>query len=237
MKLERLDKLLASRSALSRADIQRLCRQGRVTVDEKVKRSASVKVSPASELCIDGDAVAPLPMFVMYHKPAGVHATMSDEWGRASLEGVLKPDWEGSLHPVGRLDAETTGLLMFCRDGTWTQRLLHPRHGIEREYIAQIERPVADPEALTAQLAEGVNTALGVATARVESIRGDRVRLVVTEGKHRMVRRMLANAGHPVVALHRLRYGGFHLGDLPEGQTRALSDEAWRWLKEKADAT
>ena len=135
---------------------------------------------------------------------------------------MIPPLWRGRLHPVGRLDADTTGLLPFCADGAITQHLLHPRRAYEREYTATVEP--APREGLAALLAAGVRTADGVHTARVVSIVGSDVRLVVTEGRHRMVRRMLANAGHPVIALHRLRFGPFELGPLPVGEWRPATE-------------
>jgi 23S rRNA pseudouridine2605 synthase len=119
------------------------------------------------------------------------------------------------LHPVGRLDADTDGLLLFSADGALTQRLLHPRRAIPRTYLATVEGSPGD--ALRAALAAGVRTADGVFGGEVLSIEGDQVTVRVTEGKHRMVRRMLANAGHGVVALRRLAYGPFVLGDLAVG--------------------
>src|SRR5690606_38497311 len=107
-------------------------------------------------------------------------------------------------------------------DGRVTQRLLHPRHGVEKVYVAEVEgAPGAE---LAARLAAGVGTALGVHTARAVRMEGQRVELAVTEGKHRMVRRMLANCGHPVRALHRVAMGPLRLDDLAPGAWRPTTD-------------
>lgn len=227
--MERLDKIIARRTAHSRKDARRLCKRGRVSVGGEITRDASARVDPGGDIRLDGEPLEPLPLFVMYHKPPGVISTMDDEWGRDSLAGVLPTRWRGQLHPVGRLDADTTGLLMFSSDGKLTQYLLHPRRAIEREYIARVEGEI-DGEALTAALAAGVETSDGVIPATVVDAAGQSVRLIVTEGKHRMVRRILANAGHPVLELHRVRYGEFELGALVEGDLRALSDDETAWL-------
>ncbi|MCA9547636.1 MAG: rRNA pseudouridine synthase, partial [Myxococcales bacterium] len=119
------------------------------------------------------------------------------------------------------------GLLLFSRDGTLTQRLLHPRRAVPRTYRATV---VGRPdEGLVAALTAGVETAAGTFTAVVERLEGDTVELTVTEGKHRMVRRMLNNAGFPVKTLQRLRYGAVELGDLAEGEVAAVEDEAAEW--------
>jgi 23S rRNA pseudouridine2605 synthase len=152
-----------------------------------------------------------------------VLSTLRDPWGREGLESALPPQFAGRFHAVGRLDKDTSGLLLFSRDGKLTQFLLHPRRQIPRTYRATID--VDPPAGLQAQLAEGVETALGRFAGTVESIEGRVVQLVVREGKHRMVRRMLHNAGASVIALHRIRYGSCALGDLDEGQVRPVSPD------------
>ena len=174
------------------------------------------------------------------------------------------------MHPVGRLDYDTTGLLLFSSSGPLTQALLHPKHSIEKEYVAVVTGLV-DEEKLRTVLAEGVTTGEGVHTAQLVSalsntppsedvaaflaniksrlpseynttdlkLRGyldifdatslSTVTLTVSEGKYRMVRRMLANVGHPVVTLHRARLGEITLGDVPVGQTRTLTPIEMKW--------
>ena len=150
---------------------------------------------------------------------------MKDDQGRPDLSSVLPMEWQGTLHPVGRLDADTTGLLLFSRDGDLTHKLLHPKYGVEREYVAEVEGDL-DEELLRATLAAGVDTTEDgetlVVVAALVGVEGQEVRLTVTEGKHRMVRRLLNNCGHPVVALHRVRYGDVHLDDLEEGGSIAV---------------
>lgn len=164
-----------------------------------------------------------VPRLALFHKPLGVHSTLRDPQGRPSLATAASELVQLGLHPVGRLDAETDGLLLFSSDGALTQWLLHPKRAVEREYQATVA-PEPD-ETLAERLAAGIRTSDGIFCARVLSQEGATVTLVVTEGKHRMVRRMLANAGHPVLALRRLRYGPFVLGALPAGAWRKATEE------------
>ncbi|MGC6492528.1 MAG: pseudouridine synthase [Myxococcota bacterium] len=216
----RLDRLLAERGAGSRREVAAAIRHGRVHVDGEVLRKPSLRVSETAELRLDGVVLPPLPMVVAWHKPRGVVSTLRDPWGRPSLEGVLPEPWDGMLHPVGRLDAETTGLLLFSRDGQLTQRLLHPRRGVPRRYVAGVETLPPD---LHERLTTGVGTSDGTFTAEDICISDHDVTLTVREGKHRMVRRMLANAGAPVLTLHRVSYGAVQLAPLAEGEARALT--------------
>lgn len=222
---QRLDKRLSALSGLSRADAGRWVRAGRVQVDGEVARDAGASVPADARLAVDGLELVPAPeppRLALFHKPLGVLATVGDDHGRTSLDSVARELLDLGLHPVGRLDADTDGLLLFSADGALTQRLLHPRRAIPRTYLATVEG--SPGEALRAALAAGVRTADGVFGGEVLSIEGDQVTVRVTEGKHRMVRRMLANAGHGVVALRRLAYGPFVLGDLAVGAWRLPTD-------------
>ena len=142
----RLERLLASRGAGSRRDCGGLIRAGRVMVNGEVVRAPSKQVSPRDAVCVDGEVVSEVPLLVGYYKPLGVLSTYGDPMGRESLEDTTPKEWRRmGLHPVGRLDADTTGLLLFSSDGKLTQRLLHPRSCIEREYVAQVEGDASVP--------------------------------------------------------------------------------------------
>lgn len=238
----RLDRLLSSRGLGSRRDVSALVRAGRVASASGAPLGrADARVDASATLLVDGVACAPVPLLVAYHKPVGVHSTMRDERGRADLSSALPPAWRAAMHPVGRLDADTSGLLLFSRDGALTQRLLHPRRAVEREYVARVSGAV-EASALGERLREGVECVeagervvfcgvlLGVEAGGKgegdDAGGGSTVRVVVTEGKHREVRRMLHNAGHSVIALHRVRYGGVVLEEgLGEGEAVAVDAE------------
>lgn len=213
----RLDHLLVDRGHGSRRTVTALIRDGAVQRDGVVLTDPATDVPDDVVLVVDGEPSARLPWLLAWHKPVGVLSTLRDPWGREGLERALPEAWRG-YHPVGRLDQDTSGLLLFSRDGALTQWLLHPKRAVPRTYVATVE---VDPApGLADLLASGVPTAEGTFTAKVESVVGRDVTLTVTEGKHRMVRRMLANAGAPVAALHRVRYGPIALGDLPVGACR-----------------
>lgn len=231
-KAVRLDKLLNDAGAAgSRARCAELIKRGRVAVDGATVRSIGAKVTVGAAVTVDGNAVGVAPTLFKYHKPVGVHSTLRDDRGRPDL-GSVAPR---RTHPVGRLDADTSGLLLFSSDGAATHALLSPRRGVEKEYVADCALSGgADVDGLGAALAAGVETALGTHRATALSVvrtgpASVEVRLVVTEGKHRMVRRMLANCGFPVERLRRERHGAVLLGDLAEGAVAPV-EGADEWL-------
>ncbi len=220
----RLDDWLLDAGRGPRRDIVAACKAGRVAIDGARPRSAAQEVPLGAQVTWDGVAVARLPALLAWHKPVGVLITLDDPWGREGLDDVAPPaPWDAvTWHPVGRLDRDTSGLLLFSRLGALTQWLLHPRRAVPRTYVARVSPP---PEpGLVERLASGVDTAEGRVVASPVTLDGDAVTLTVREGKYRMVRRMLANAGHPVDALHRLSYGAVDLGDLAERAWRAVSE-------------
>jgi 23S rRNA pseudouridine2605 synthase len=248
----RLERVLSNRGHGSRSEVAVLVRQGRVRVENKVMKSPSEKIPANASITVDGVEVGAVPLLMAYHKPLNVLSSMGDPMGRPSLKEVVPVTWERmGLHPVGRLDADTTGLLLFSSDGALTQRLLHPSGGVEREYRAVVEGD-ATRLGLREELSAGVETSDGTFPATLldaklhdgslsnseggepGSMVTSTVRLMVKEGKYRMVRRILANTGHPVIDLHRVRYGGVTLDelDIPEGQFSEITDEATAWAKD-----
>lgn len=220
----RLDRLLGERGIESRKEARYLVGRGRVTVNGTLATGPEMKVEEDAEILIDDAPLLALPILLAWHKPAGIVSTLQDPWGRRTLAEVLPEAWRTRFHPVGRLDAETTGLLLFSRDGALTQRLLHPKRAVPRTYKARVARETVP--SLVARLAAGVETAEGVFTAEVLEMNGDLVTLTVREGRHRMVRRMLHNAGFSVLELTRVAFGSVALGDLPEGEARPVVGEA-----------
>ncbi len=214
----RLDKWLAQHGGLSRSEATKAIRRKQVTVDGAVCNVPRTHLPEGVEVCLDEVPIVPQPNLLVFHKPVGLVTTESDPHGRPCVG-----DWlPHRYHIVGRLDLDTHGLLLFSKDGSLTQHLLHPKRAIEREYVAKVEgEPTSE---LIEILAKGVETSVGLATATVLSIEGNVVRLVVTEGRNRVVRRMLHNAGHSVLDLQRVRYGSVELGGLAVGQTRPLTE-------------
>lgn len=228
-----LGKLVAHRAKLSRRLASQAIRRGRVQVDGARLTNPRAPIPLDAELQLDGRPLPPPPTLAVWHKPTGVQCTVGDPHGRRSLSTDAAELLELGLHPVGRLDADTSGLLLFTSSGALTQHLLHPRRQLPRTYLASVDPP---PEAeLVERLAQGIETAAGVFTGELQLLGGAQLHITVREGKHRMVRRMLANAGHPVIDLRRLAFGPFRLGELLVGTWRLPSDEEEAWVQEALD--
>jgi 23S rRNA pseudouridine2605 synthase len=228
----RLAKHLARAGVASRRAAEGLIAAGRVTVDGEVVRDPARDVDGSEEIRLDGRPVAAEPEEVVVyavHKPAGVVSTARDTHGRPTVTQLV--DAAGlRLYPVGRLDADTTGLILLTNDGELAYRLTHPRYEVPRTYLAQVGGPV--PERALRALREGVELEEGrTAPARVRQLRPGVLELVLREGRKRQVRRMCAAVGHPVVALKRVAFGPLELGALPEGAARRLRDDEVRALR------
>lgn len=216
----RLERKVAEYLGCPRKEARRSIHRGDVTVDGEVVRAPAHRLAPGAEVTVGGEVVRPPPRLVAYHKPPGVQCTVGDPHGRTSLRDTVGAWLDRGLHPVGRLDADSEGLLLLSSDGALTQRLLHPKHGTRKLYEVTVEGQV--PPDLAHRLASGVETSTGAHTAELVAVDGQVLRVAVQEGKHRMVRRMLANLGLPVTRLVRLAMGNIELGDLEPGTTRVL---------------
>ena len=228
MPAERVQRLLARAGYGSRRACEQLIVEGRVTVNDSVAVLGDRADPVKDHVRVDGVPVNldPTVRYYALHKPAGVVTTMRDPQGRPDVREYL-PSGE-RVFPVGRLDRETEGLLLLTNDGDLANGLLHPRFGVEKEYLAEVE---GSPTARhLAMLRRGIDLDDGPAravSAHVAGRSGGRaaVRLVMTEGRKREVRRLLAAVGLPVTRLVRLRVGPIRLGRLPPGQLRELTHE------------
>jgi 23S rRNA pseudouridine2605 synthase len=215
----RLNAYLARAGIASRRGADELVKAGRVRVNGELGRLDTF-VGPSDVVEVDGRRVARQRLaYVLLHKPAGVVTTARDPHGRSTVVDVVGHDVR--VVPVGRLDTETTGALLLTNDGPLAHRLAHPRYGVEKVYVADVEGEPSDETLL--RLAEGVRLEDGrTAPARVRRLAPSRVELVLHEGRKRQVRRMLEAVGHPVLHLHRSIYAGLELGDLGPGEWREL---------------
>jgi 23S rRNA pseudouridine2605 synthase len=218
----RLNRFLASTGLGSRRAVEELIRAGRVTVNGEVA-GLSARVSAGDDVRVDGRQVsAEATACLLLNKPAGVVTTAADTHGRRTVLDLV--DSPLRLFPVGRLDLETTGALLLTNDGDLAHRLMHPRHGVEKTYLAQV-RGHPDQGVLD-QLSAGVSLEDGVTAPAVVALSAaDTIELTIHEGRNRQVRRMCEAVGHPVVQLHRSRYAGLGLGDLQPGEWRELTSE------------
>lgn len=230
---ERLQKVLARNGIGSRRTCEDLIDEGRVTVNGAVARlGARVQVA-VDTVAVDGVVVGVDPelRYVLLHKPVGVVTTAKDPGGRPTVVDLVPTDER--LFPVGRLDADTEGLLLLTNDGPLTHRLTHPSFGVEKEYLVWVEGKPSRG-ALRA-LREGVELDDGVtAPARVSVVEPDVVRLVIHEGRNRQVRRMCEAVGHPVRRLVRVRIGPLTDSTLGPRQWRDLAITEVRALEQAA---
>src|SRR5215217_2217 len=218
----RLNAYLARAGVASRRGAEQLILAGRVRVNGEVAGLATF-VELRDSVEVDGAKIEPEPLtYVLLHKPAGVVTTASDPQGRPTVVGLV--GHERRVVPVGRLDADTTGMLLLTNDGPLAHRLAHPRYGVEKVYEADVEgRPTA--EALR-RLAEGLELDDGrTAPASVRRLGPSRLELTLHEGRKHQVKRMCEAVGHPVRRLHRSRYADLELGRLAPGEWRELSPE------------
>ncbi|MGL3151231.1 pseudouridine synthase [Microbacterium sp. A82] len=231
----RLQKVLAAAGVASRRVVEQYIVEGRIRVNGKVVEELGRRIDPENDLVdVDGTAIQldVSKRYVMLNKPTGVVSTMKDENGRPDLRQYTK-DWEERLYNVGRLDAETSGLLILTNDGELAHVLAHPSFGVTKVYIAKVEGTVTAQ--VIAQLTRGIeledgpikadkarllDTSTGSVTGQAAS---SLVELTLHSGRNRIVRRMLAAVGHPVTELVRRQFGPLHLGTLPAGKTRELT--------------
>jgi 23S rRNA pseudouridine2605 synthase len=221
----RLAKYLAHAGVASRRAAESLVRAGRVTVGGELVSDPARDVDDASGVALDGHPVTGAEARVVYavHKPEGVVSTASDPGGRPTVVDLV-PEEGRRLYPVGRLDADTTGLLLLTNDGELAHRLTHPSFEVPRTYIARVDNPPVTDAAVDA-LRRGVELDDGTTSpARVDRLAPDAVELTIHEGRKRQVRRMCAAVGHPVRALKRVRFGSLTLDDLAPGAHRRLTD-------------
>ncbi len=288
--LFRVERVVSTRASLSRSEAANMITSRKVAYyaskdDESLTpvKSTKLKIPMNAIIYMNGIPLPqPPPVLVVYHKPKNVLSAMDERHSNKKHLGMVVPDIfdKFDMHPVGRLDYDTTGLILFSRSGDLTQRLLHPKYNIEKEYVATVvasadnassaNQGVVDIDSLKRKLEdEGVETTEGTHFATIlevksldleqsrtilqsylknlkkegteekdarimDAVDNDdeqlfTIRLVVREGKYRMVRRMLANCGHPVVELKRERHGLVELKDLKVGEFRDCTEEELEW--------
>lgn len=225
----RLQKFLASCGVASRRKAEELIAQGKVSVNGQVVTEMGTQVEEKDVVLVEGRRVTPeeAKHYILYYKPVGEVTTVSDPRGRPTVLDHFR-DYPVRLFPVGRLDFDSEGLLILTNDGELTQKLTHPSHEVEKQYIARVSNVLED-EALY-KLRSGVMIdGRKTAPAKVSILRRDPfstdILITIHEGRNRQIRRMVEAVGHQVVRLKRVQYGSLNLGDLKRGEWRALTPD------------
>jgi 23S rRNA pseudouridine2605 synthase len=224
----RLAKYLAHCGVASRRRAEELIAAGGVKVAGEVVRDPARDVDETSGVSLKGRPVRPEPLEAwMLNKPAGVVSTAKEPGRRRAVVDLV--DSPRRLYPVGRLDVESTGLILLTNDGELANRLTHPRFGVERSYRVRLRRPVSESE--LRRLRRGVELEDGpTAPAKVRRASPRVLEITIAEGRNRQVRRMVEAVGNQVISLARIRFGSLALGVLPEGRSRRLRPQEVRRL-------
>lgn len=218
----RLNRLVAQSSALSRRAADQAIRDGRVRVGDRPAQLGQV-VKDDDQVTLDGRTLQRAqPQTVLFYKPVGVICSRRRQGTSPTIYDLLPGELQG-LNPVGRLDKDTSGLLLLTSDGGLQQRLSHPSFGKTKRYQAQLDRPLS-AEAL-ASLRQGLMLADGPSRPHIIASRGRQVTLELEEGRNRQVRRTFQALGYRVMALHRPVFAGLQLGELAPGAWRALQPQ------------
>ena len=231
----RLDKFLCDSGAGTRSQVKAILKAGRVTVNGRPEKDGSLKFDPQSQtVTLDGEALGGMRrMVVMLNKPSG-YVTATEDAQQKTVMELLPKEWEHlDLKPVGRLDKETEGLLLFTNDGDLLHRLISPKHEVPKVYYARHEGQAG--EADVAAFSEGLVLRDGTVCrpAVLKPLGPGESLITVCEGKYHQVRRMMAARNMTVTYLERRQEGPLTLGDLPRGQTRALLPEEIASLEDK----
>ena len=235
----RLQKFIAECGIASRRNAEKIIESGRVRVNGELVDFMGCVIDPERDVVeIDGRVIKTETKkhYIMLHKPKNYVTTVSDDLGRPTVMELVR-DISARIYPVGRLDFDTTGLLIMTNDGDFANILTHPRHDVNKTYIARIDRPLSEEE--LERLQRGIDLdGIKTAPAKAENIKrpqkGYEVKITIHEGRNRQVRRMLDAVGVNVMSLKRISVGSLTLGNLPEGKWRRLSDAEINKLRGKS---
>lgn len=237
--MERLQKVMAEAGVASRRASEKLIAAGHVAVNGKIVTQQGVKVTKADQVTVDGVLIKHEPLkYYLLNKPRGVISSAHDEKGRRTVVDILKEDGiEERIYPVGRLDYDTTGILLLTNDGDLANKLMHPKFEVQKTYVAKVKGVITNAEMKQLRLGVMVD-GRKTKEARVKLLevadnhQSSRVRLTIHEGRYHQVKRMLKAVNHPVMKLHRETYDSLNLAGLPSGgQWRELRPNEVKKLK------
>lgn len=236
---ERLDKLIASQGKLSRSDVKKMVKSGRVTVDGAVVKSADIKVdADKSVISVDGKALNyKKNIYIMLNKPQGVISASNDKTQKTVVDLVPPELYRDGLFPAGRLDGDTVGFVLITDDGDFAHRILSPKNHIMKTYHATLRSPLTEDDISAfkngIELSDGT-LCLEAEVRMLEKTDEPIAEVKICEGKYHQVKRMFAALGNKVLYLKRVRMGGLDLDEsLEEGQCREITAEELLLLSEK----
>lgn len=238
--MERLQKVIAHAGFASRRKAEQLILDGKVKVNGEIVTELGVKVSPSDRVEVDGIPVEKEePVYFLLYKPTGVISSVNDDKGRKSVTDFL-PEVKQRIYPIGRLDYDTSGLLLLTNDGEFANLLMHPRNEIEKVYVAKV-KGIPMKEKLRS-LEKGIVLEDGkTAPAKVKMLSVDKrkqtaiIEITIHEGRNRQVRRMFETIGHPVMKLKRERYAFLTLKGMKAGEARELTPHEVKQLRFMAE--
>jgi 23S rRNA pseudouridine2605 synthase len=235
MEKVRLQKYLAESAVASRRSSEELIKQGRVSINGETVSEMGFKVSDSDIIKVDGKLIKlnKKKIYIMLNKPKGIISSVKDQFARKTVLDLIKKDIEERIFPVGRLDYDTSGLLILSNDGDFTYRLTHPKHEIKKVYVAEVMGFIGEEH--IEKFANGIDIGGFVTTpAKLEILEvsgySTYIGITIHEGKNRQVRKMCDSIGHPVMKLKRVAIGKVELGDLKEGEWRYLSEDEISYL-------
>lgn len=232
----RLQKFLAEAGIASRRKSEELILAGEISVNGNVVRELGVKINDKTDVVLyKGERVQPQSrkVYIMLHKPEGFVTTVKDQFGRASVADLVK-DIDERIFPVGRLDYNTSGLLIMTNDGSLTYKLTHPKYEVSKKYMAKI---YGEPDAKALKKFRNGMYIDGKKTkpAKIDITKKDErfsyAEITISEGRNRQIRKMCEEIKHPVASLKRIAVGELSLGDLPKGKYRPLTQKEIDYLK------
>lgn len=237
--MERLQKVIAHAGIASRRKAEELILEGRVTVNGEVVKELGMKVAPADKVEVDGIPIEREQyVYYLFYKPRGVISSVKDDKGRKSVTDFF-PEVKERIYPVGRLDYDTSGLLLLTNDGEFANLLMHPKSEIEKVYVAKVKG--IPPKEKLQMLEKGIKLEDGyTAPAKAKLLKMDKrkktsvIELKIHEGKNRQVRRMFEAIGYPVMKLKRERYAFLTLKGLNAGESRKLTPHEVKQLRQLA---
>lgn len=235
MKSIRLDKFLADSQLGTRSEVKQLLKKGLVSVNGEIVKKPEFRIDPASDrVCFDGKEISSQQeVYYMLNKPAGVVSATRDNHERTVLDLLPQKDRRPDLFPVGRLDKDTTGLLLITNDGALSHRLLSPRRHVDKTYFVRVNGRITEETVEAFQRGLDIGDEKITLPAELKPLGDDQALVTIREGRFHQIKRMFHAAGCEVIALKRLTMGSLVLDEsLPEGSFRKLTEEELSHLRQ-----